>query len=74
MLNALNNYCKGEKHEVRKQSFLVLFYSAKSNSDHVTILNFSSSFFEKLIFLLFRPLYCKSEKNEVRKKQPLSAL
>ena len=38
-----------------KKSFLVLFKSAKSNSDHVTISNFSS-FFQKInFFLLFRP-------------------
>ena len=40
-------YCKGEKHEVRKKSFLVLFYSAKSNSDRVKISDFSS-FFSKI--------------------------
>ena len=50
-------YCTGEKNEIRKKSFLVLFYSAKSNSDHVTISNFSCLFFEKLILLLFRPLF-----------------
>ena len=43
-------YCKGEKHEVRKKSFLVLFYSAKSNSDLVTTSNFIKFFFKKLIF------------------------
>ena len=48
--------------------FLVLFYSKKSNSDHLKISKFSSLFFEKLIFLLFRPLYCTIEKNEVSKK------
>ena len=42
-------YCKVEKHEVTKKSFLVLFYSAKSNSDHVTTSNFSN-FFQKIIF------------------------
>ena len=39
----------------QKKTFSVLFYSAKSNSDHFTISNFSSFSFKKLIFLLFRP-------------------
>ena len=43
-------YYKDEKHEVSKKSILVLFYSAKSNSDHVTISIFSSFFFQKINF------------------------
>ena len=52
-----------------KKSFLVLLYSAKSISDHVTISWFFSSFFQKIyFFLLFQPLYFTGEKHEVRKK------
>ena len=51
-----------------KNHLLVLFYSAKSNSDHFTISNFSS-FSPKNFFLLFRHLYCTSEKNEVSKNK-----
>ena len=56
-----------------KKSFLVLFYSAKPNSAPVRISNFSS-FFKKLFFLLFRPLYCTGEKSEVSKRSLFSAL
>ena len=62
-------YCKGEKHEVRKKSFLVLFYSAKSISVQFTIWELFQFFFSKhQFFSLFRTLYCKGEKHEVRKK------
>ena len=63
-------YCKGEKHEVRKKSFLVLFYSAKSISVQFTIWELFQVFFSKKhqFFSLFRTLYCKGEKHEVRKK------
>ena len=43
-------YCKGEKHQVRKKSFLV-------QNPIQTVLRFQifQIFFEKLIFILFRP-------------------
>ena len=53
----------------QKNHFLVLFYSAKSISDHFTISEFFQVFFQKInFFSLFRTLYCKGEKHEVRKK------
>ena len=52
-----------------KNHFLVLFYSARSISDHFTISElFQAFFFKKSIFSLFRPLYFTGEKHEVRKK------
>ena len=54
----------------QKSHFLVLFYSAKSNSDHFTISELFKYFFSKnQFFLLFRSLYCKGEKHEFRKNQ-----
>ena len=51
-----------------KNHFLVLFYSAKSISDHFTISELFQFLFSKYqFFSLFRTLYCKGEKNEVRK-------
>ena len=63
-------YCKGEKHEVRKKSFLVLFYSANPFQTNLRFENFFKFFFLKKhqFFSLFRTLYCKGEKHEVRKK------
>ena len=55
-------FCKGEKHEVRKQSFLVLFYSAKSNSDNVTNSNFSNFFRKINFFTVSNPTLHKREK------------
>ena len=51
-----------------KNHFLVLFYSAKSSSDHFTISELSSYFSKNQFFSLFRFLYCKVKKQEVRKK------
>ena len=52
-----------------KNHLLMLFYSAKSISDHFTISEFFQVFFTKnQFFPLFRTLYCKGEKHEVRKK------
>ena len=46
-----------EKWSQQNNHFLMLFYSAKSISDHFTISNISSFFFQKFIFLLFwRPI------------------
>ena len=62
-------HCTGEKTEVSKNNLLMLFYSAKSISDHFTISEFFQVFFtKKQFFPLFRTLYCKGEKHEVRKK------
>ena len=52
-----------------KNHILVIFYSAKSISDHFTISELFQIFFSKhQFFSLFRTLYCKVEKHEVRKK------
>ena len=52
-----------------KNHFLVLFYSAKSISDHFTISETFQVFFSKnQFFSLLQTLYCKGEKHEVRKK------
>ena len=52
-----------------KNHFLVLFYSAKSISDHFTISELFQVFFSKnQYFSLFRTLYFTGEKHEVRKK------
>ena len=52
-----------------KNHSLVLFYSAKSVSDHITISELFQVFFSKnQFFSLFRTLYCKGEKHDVRKK------
>ena len=67
-------YCKGEKYEVRKKSFLVLFDSAKSNSDHFTLSNFSIFIFKNKFFYCFDPLYCTGEKSAVSKKSLFSPL
>ena len=47
---------------------LVLFYRAKSISDHFTISELFQVFIQKSFFSLFRTLYCKVEKHDVRKK------
>ena len=52
-----------------KSHFFVLFYSAKSISEHFKISELFQVFFPKTqIFSLFLTLYCKGEKHKVRKK------
>ena len=55
-----------------KNHFLVLFYSAKSISDHFTISELFQVFSKNQFFSLFRTLYCKGEKHEVSKKSLFS--
>ena len=50
-----------------KNHILVIFYSAKSISDHITISELFQVFSKNQFFSLFRTLYCKAEKHEVRK-------
>ena len=65
---------KVRKVKSAKNNFLVLFYSAKSVSDHFTISKLFQVFFRTIFFSLFRTLYCKGEKHEVRKKSFFSDL
>ena len=55
-----------------KNHVLVLFYRAKSISDHFTISELFQVFFQKInFFYCFDPLYCTGEKNEVSNKKSL---
>ena len=62
--------CTAQVRKVKsaKNHFLVIFYSAKSISDHFTISDLFQVFSKNQFFSLFRALYCKGEKHEVRKK------
>ena len=62
--------CTAQVRKVKsaKNHFLVIFYSAKSISDHLTISDLFQVFSKNCFFSLFRTLYCKGGKHEVRKK------